>query len=124
MFVLMATNSNRALADLEVEKLPRPGDRADRAVKKVHLPEQSLDSAKKQFGAAVKAAIGDNPMKVYGAENLMSGVVSGDKVPDYMARLYRDNAARRRLAKELLRGASGVRSRNVTVIEWDEEEAV
>lgn len=113
---------------LEVEKLPRPGDQPGKGVKKVHhprhLPPESLDEAKRRVGAAVHAAIGDTPRKVYGAENVISGVVSGDKVPDYLARIYQDHGARRRLAKALLNGASGVRSRHVTVIEWDEEEAV
>jgi hypothetical protein len=121
----MARNSDTVSALLEVEKLPRPGDRADRGVKKVHLlPETSLEQAKKGFGAAVKAAIGDNPMKVYGAENIISAVVSGEKVPDYLGRLFQDDGARRRMGRELLRGAKGVRQRNMTVIEWDEEEAV
>jgi hypothetical protein len=121
----MSKSLDRASVVLEVEKLPRPGDRADRGVKKVHLmPEQSLEQAKKGFGQAVKAAIGDNPMKVYGAENIISVVVSGEKVPDYMGRLFQDDGARRRLGRELLRGAKGVRQRNMTVIEWDEEEAV
>jgi hypothetical protein len=121
----MSKSLDRASVLLEVEKLPRPGDRADRGVKKVHvIPELSLDEAKARFGAAVKAAIGDSPRKVYGAENVISGVIGGEKVPDYIGRIYQDNGARRRLAKELLKGAAGVRSRNVTVIEWDEEEAV
>lgn len=122
----MAPKVNGAADYLEVEKLPRPSDRADRAVKKVHLamPDQSLEAVKTQVGQVVKAAIGDNPMKVYGAENLMSGVVNGEKVADWLARIYRDNGARKRFGREWMRGSSGVRQRNLTVIEWDEEEAV
>lgn len=107
---------------LEVEKLPRPGDRPDKAVKKVQrLPEMSLEQAKKEVGKTVEYAIGSDPRKQYGPDNVISGVVSGD-VPAYLARLYQNDGSRRRLAKAWLDGASGVRTRNVTVIEWDEEE--
>jgi hypothetical protein len=109
---------------MEVEKLPRPGDQPGKAVKKVHLPpEMSMEQAKKEVGKTVEYAIGADPRKQYGPDNVISGVVSGD-VPAYLARLYQNDGARRRLAKAWLKGASGVRTRNVTVIEWDEEEAV
>jgi hypothetical protein len=121
----MATKSNGASDLLEVEKLPRPGDRADRGVKKVHLmPETSLEAAKAHVGEVVKAAIGDNPRKVYGPDNTISGVISGEKVADWLARIYVDHGARKRFAREWMRGSSGVRQRNLTVIEWDEEVAV
>lgn len=122
----MAENSVTKRLDLtEVEKLPSPSDRPDRGVKKVHLmPEESLEQGKKRVGHVVKAGIGDSPRKVYGPDNIISGVVNGERIPDWMARIYNDGDARLRFGKEWLKGAAGVRSRNVTVIEWDEEEAV
>lgn len=121
----MGRDSADVSAVLEVEKLPRPGDRPDRGVKKVpFVPERSLNDAKSQVGCIVKAAIGDSPRKVYGPDNTISAVISGEKVADWLARIYRDTGARQRFGKEWLKGADGVRSRNVTVIEWDEEEKV
>jgi hypothetical protein len=114
-----------ALPPMEVEKLPSPSDRADRGVRKVHaIPERSLEDGKKAVGRVARAGIGDSPRKVYGPDNITSGVVSGERIPDWMARLYNDDEARLRFGKAWLDGAAGVRSRNVTVIEWDEEEAV
>lgn len=90
------------------------------AVNKVdRLVDVPLAMAKAHFGAAVKAAIADAPMKAYGDKGLLSGVTSGEKVPDYLARICQDDNARRRLALALLRDDAGVRVR--TVVEWEEK---
>lgn len=105
---------------MEVQRVDRPGEREPRTVQQLdRLPGKSLQQAKAQFGAAVKAAIGDEPFKVYGDESYIGKVVSGEKVPDYIGRLYQNDGARRRLARELLRGDAKVRRR--VSLEWDEE---
>jgi hypothetical protein len=55
---------------------------------------------------------------VFGDEGQLSRVVSGEGVPDYFARIYRDPEARRKLGFSFLRG-SGVKKRISLV--WDEE---
>jgi hypothetical protein len=70
-------------------------------------------------GAAFEHAIGNAPLKTYGHAGQVSEVISGSKVPDYMARIYLDPRARRRFAEAWLDGDPRVRMR--TVIEWDEE---
>lgn len=83
------------------------------------LPEIPLQMAKAGIGQAVKSAIGDDPLKFYGDDSLMAKVISGERVPDYLARIYRNDGARRRYAISLLRGDKRVRVR--TVIEIEEE---
>ncbi len=78
--------------------------------------------AKAGVGRAVKDAIGDDPMKVYGDDSLMVKVINGERIPDYLARIYRNPDARRRYALALLKGDPRVRVR--TTVDWDEEEAV
>jgi hypothetical protein len=86
----------------EVKSSHRDDRTRDEAVKELH--QIKFRSAKAGMGAAVEAAIGDNPLKAYGHEGLLSGVCSGEKVPEYLARIYDDPAARRRLALALLAG--------------------
>lgn len=74
--------------------------------------------AKAHVGAALAAAIGDEPLKQFGHEGLMSGVCSGEKVPDYLARICQNDDARRRFLKALAHGDPRIRVR--TVIEIDE----
>ena len=75
----------------------------DREVNKVdRLAAISLEMAKARLGAAVGQAIGDQPLKAYGDKGLLSKVSTGEKVPDYLARIYQDRGARRRLALALL----------------------
>ena len=83
------------------------------------LPEIPLEMAKAGIGRAIKSAIGDDPMKVYGDDSLMAKVISGERVPDYLARIYNRPEACRRYAISLLKGDKQVRVR--TVIEIDEE---
>jgi hypothetical protein len=104
---------------VEVSRLDRLPERAKEAVRKLDLAP--LDEAKASVGLAVKHAIGDDPLKVYGDEGQMSKVIAGEKVPDYMARIYRNPQARRRYALSLLRSDPNVRIR--TTVDWDEEKA-
>lgn len=83
------------------------------------MPEIPLEMAKASVGKAIKSAIGDDPLKVYGDDSMMAKVISGEKVPDYMARIYKNDAARRRYALSMLRGDKRVRVR--TVVEIEEE---
>jgi hypothetical protein len=53
---------------------------------------------------------------------MMAKVIAGEKVPEYLARIYRNPDARRRYALSLLRNDPKVRIR--TTVDWDEEEAV
>jgi hypothetical protein len=78
-----------------------------------------MESAKAIVGKAVRSAIGDEAVRVYGDEGLMSRVMSGEKVPDYMGRIVSNPEARRRYALSLLRGDKSVRVR--TVVEIIEE---
>jgi hypothetical protein len=99
--------------------------RLDRRDREFGDTVKELDSlpfrmAKAAIGAAVKHAIGDAPMKQYGDEGQMSKVISGERVPDYLARIYEDRAARTRYALSLLRGDPRVKVR--TVVEFDDEE--
>lgn len=124
-FVMSKPMMQASLPPMEVENLPSPSDRPDRSVRKAHLvPAMSLEDGKKAVGRVARSGMGDSPRKVYGPDNITSAVVSGDKIPDWMARMYVDPESRLRFGKAWLDGADGVRSRNVTVIEWDEEKAV
>ena len=69
-------------------------------VKSLHCAP--LVAAKTKVGAAVTIAIVDQPLKAFGHEGLMSGVCSGEKVPDYLARIVQDKRTRRRFAVALL----------------------
>ena len=83
------------------------------------LPDIPLEMAKAGIGRAIKSAIGDDPLKVYGDDSMMAKVISGERIPDYLARIYRNPEARRRYAVSLLRGDKQVRVR--TVVEIEEE---
>ena len=107
---------NGRMEDKRLDRLP---ETAREAVRKLDLP--SLDDAKASVGRAVKHAIGDDPARVYGDEGQMSRVMTGEKVPDYMARIYRNPDARRRYVLSLLKGDPNVRIR--TTVDWDEEKA-
>lgn len=103
--------------DNRVDRLPMS---AKGAVKKVdHL---GLEAAKARVGAAVESAIGDQPLKAFGDAGLMSKVVTGEKAPEYLARIYQNPKARRRLAMALLDGDPKVRMTRRVVIDIDDEE--
>jgi hypothetical protein len=108
-------------SSLQLNLPPSEVKRSHRAPKRSEEPSPSLDvplrMAKAQMGAAVTAAIGDAPLEQFGHEGQMSAVCSGEKVPDYLARIYEDEAARVRFAKALLKGCRGVRLREVFEIE-------
>lgn len=82
-----------------------------------HAP---LETAKARVGRAVKHAIGDSGLKSYGDKGLLSKVVTGEKVPKYLARIYQNARARQRFVRALAEDIPGVRVR--VVIEWDCQE--
>lgn len=113
----MSSSLNRTLGTLEVKSLHSDEERRSDAVKKLH--RVPLEMAKAAVGAAIDVAIGDAPAKEYGHEGLISSVKSGEKVPEYLARIYQDPGARRRLAFALLKDDAAVTFR--TVIEFEEK---
>jgi hypothetical protein len=112
----MSADSERALVPVEGKRLDRQLKAGSVEVKK--LEDAPLEVAKAEVGALIGAAIAGKPRKVFGDEGQLSRVVSGEGVPDYFARIYRDPEARRKLGFSFLRG-SGVKKRISLV--WDEE---
>jgi len=78
---------------------------------------QKLRMAKAGVGAAIAHAIGDAPAKTYGDKGWISNVTAGPGVPDYLARIWADPPARRRLGMALLKGDPKVKVRLVVEIE-------
>lgn len=117
----MASKTTAATEDEEENRVHRPDEGE---VNKVHrLPASAKESrAKATLGRAIAAGIGDRPTKEFGSKSLISGLISGEKVPDYLAGIVADPAARRRFAKALLDGDKKVKRQTVYVI--DEDEAV
>lgn len=99
----------------EDKRLDRLPESAKDAVKKVACPP--MDVAKAGIGEAVRSAIGDDPLRVYGSEGQMSRVISGEAVPDYMGRIASRPDALRRYALSLLKGDRRVKVRTVIEIE-------
>ena len=66
------------------------------------LEDVPLRQAKARIGEAVKKATEGRALKEFGPKSLLSEVCSGEKVPDYLARIYQDKPARRRYALALL----------------------
>lgn len=89
------------LDDMEV----KPSHRDDRGGE---VPSPRLRMAKAKMGTAIEQAIGDEPDKTFGHEGLMSALKSGEKVPDYLARIYQNKEARRRFAMALLQDDTDV----------------
>lgn len=82
-----------------------------------------LRMAKAKVGAAVKQAIGDQPLKAFGDEGLVSKLTTGEKVPDYLARICEDDGSRKRFALALLKGTPKAKVRVFIEVEDDEEMA-
>lgn len=95
---------------MEVNRVHDDDSRAEPVVNKVHPlpPDMPLHMAKARMGAAVKKAIEGRAQKEFGSKSLISEVCSGEKVPDYLARIYADKRCRRRLARALVADDSGV----------------
>ena len=108
----------QSLPPMEVQRTDSP---SEAPTENRTLPDIPLEMAKAGLGRAIKSAIGDDPLKVYGDDSMMAKVISGERIPDYLARIYRNPEARRRYAVSLLRGDKRVRVRTVVEIE---EEAV
>lgn len=81
-----------------------------------------LETAKASVGRALRAAIGRDGLKTYGNKGQLSKVLTGEKVPAYLARIFDNPRARRRFGRALLRGDDKVRER--TVIEFFEDDDV
>ena len=102
-------------------------NRVDRAERLGAVPVNAVDRlatiplamAKVMVGAAIKEAIGNQPLKQLGDKGLVAKLVTGEKVPEYLAAIARDERSRTRFALALLKGA---RVRRRIVIDWDEEE--
>jgi hypothetical protein len=95
----------------EEKSLYREESRDHGAVKNLdHVP---LVMAKAKVGKAIKEAVGSAPLKQFGNEGLMSALISGEKVPDYLARIYDDPDALWRFAMALLEHDPTVRIRTV-----------
>ena len=65
-------------------------------------PEKAVAMAKAKLGHIFRAAIEGTPLKTYGSKSFISEICSGEKVPEYLARLYDDPRARTRFALGLL----------------------
>ncbi len=104
----MPQHSQRAFGPLEVRRTDK-ADSADPVMvrKADRLADIPLEMAKVGMGCAIGKGIGDDPYKVYGDTGLIARVVSGDKVPEYLARIYVDPAARQRFGLALLEGTPG-----------------
>lgn len=101
--------------DNRVEPAPQRG------LNKVERMEAvDIRMAKAGFGAAIGEAIGDRPDKAYGDKSRISNVKAGHGVAEYLARIYADRRARRRLALALLRDDVGVRVRLLVECELDD----
>jgi hypothetical protein len=111
----MAESVANALVPGEDKRLDRLPESAKTAVKKLAYP--SMDDAKASVGEAIRCAIGEEPLRVYGSEGQMSRVISGESIPDYMGRIASNPEARRRYALSLLRGDKQVKVRTVIEIE-------
>lgn len=127
MRMRLATRTRRA--DFMSERLAKPsGAVEDKRLDRLPASAQSavlkvdrhpMEAGKASIGAAVKSAVGNDPLRVYGDEAFMSKVISGEKVPDYLGRIASRPDALRRYALSLLKNDPNVRIR--TTVDWDEE---
>lgn len=114
----MRRSVQQSFPPMEVKSLHRTAETRAEAVKELH--QVPLNMAKASVGAAFAEAIGDSARKVYGHEGLVSAVCSGEKVPEYLARVYADPAARVRFGVAWLKGARQVRVRRRIEVEIEE----
>jgi len=113
---LLGVEGNRVRGAAAQSESPTGG------VNKVHrLPDKALAMAKMEVGGMVRKAIEGTSLKTYGPKSLISEVCSGEKVPEYLARIIQDSRARRRLGLALLRGDDRVKARLVIECDWDGE---
>lgn len=99
----MGRSVQQALPAMEVQRV----DRRERTVRKLdRLDDVTLRTAKARMGACVREAIGPRAFKEFGDESFVGKVCTGEKVPDYLARIVDDDRARRRLGLALLDDAT------------------
>lgn len=91
-----------ASAGVEVNEVERAVNKVDR------LADIPLSMAKARMGEAVSQAIGTRALKEFGDKGLVSHVTSGEKVPEWLARIYQDPETRRRYALALLEDCADV----------------
>lgn len=115
----MPRSLSQPFAPTELKSLHR--DESDRAEAVKNLHHVPLAMAKAKVGAAIGKAIGDAPTKEYGHEGLISGVKSGEKVPEYLARIVANRGACRRFLKALAADDTGIVTYTVMHIPDDEE---
>jgi hypothetical protein len=119
----MQTSLNRPLPPMEVKRIDSAAESRSKTVNKIdHEEIDAVLLAKTGMGAVIKDAIGGEPLKSYGDPGFVSKVVSGEKVPDYLAAIYANEGARLRMAKALLR-SSGKQVKERTVFEIEERTA-
>lgn len=120
----MAMSSSKSQLNLPPQEVRRSdcvAGRGESAVNKAdHDADSPLDAGKKAVGGAVKFAMGQRAMKEFGDTGQMSNVCSGEKVPEYLARIWNDREARRRFGMAFMRGG---KVRVQTVMSWEDEEA-
>jgi hypothetical protein len=118
----MPRSLQQSLPPMEVNRVDEAREDRTTVVNKVErlLPDVQLAMAKAKVGACVKKAIGPRALKEFGDKGQMSNVVSGEKVPEYLARIYQDEAARRRFARALVEGDQKVK--RFTVLQFEDEE--
>lgn len=108
--LIVMRKDSLATAVLDEEVNRTHGDAG--AVNKLHrLVDIPLEMAKARIGDAVRKAIEGKPNKAFGHAGLISSVCSGEKAPEYLARIYQDPDARCRFAQEWLQDTPGVRMR-------------
>ena len=111
----MGRSVQQRLPEVEVNRVETP--RQDALNKVERLDDIDMRMAKVGFGSAVQRAIGDEGAKRYGDKGWISNVISGSGVPEYLARIWADPPARRRLAMALLKDDRKVKVRMVVEIE-------
>lgn len=108
----MKSSMARRMAGGEVNRVESVVGRGSDVLNKVDrlaaVTAAPLAMAKAKVGACIRMGIGDDALKEYGDKGQMSNVVNGPAVPNYLAKLYDDRAARRRFALALLNDDSDV----------------
>jgi hypothetical protein len=118
--LVMSTHTQRFTGPLEVKPLHRGKTRSEESSPRSDPRE--ITQAKAGMGAVIKEAIGPDKLEAYGHASLMSGICSGEKVPEYLAAIYANEESKLRMAKALLR-SSGKQVRERTVFEIEERTA-
>jgi hypothetical protein len=113
----MPQSVREQVVSVEDNRVDRRDAESPSVVNKVdRLPEKAIAMAKASVGAALKRAIGDESIKAFGDKGLVSKLTTGEKVPDYLARIYQDETARTEFALAMLEGLEHVEIVTETVV--------